>query len=82
MFENVDIVLSLLLAIVPSILAVAEHFVGKCRLLFLVLNAVYFAAACLALIYKGGTLAGLLIVVMVVLAVRLSIEIVTGRKNK
>ena len=82
MFENVDIVLSLLLSIVPVILAIAEHFAGKCKPLFLILNAVYFAAACLALIYKGGTLAGLLIVVMIVLAVRLSMEILAGGKNK
>jgi hypothetical protein len=82
MFENVDIVLSLLLAIVPAILALAEHLLGKCRPLFLVLNTVYFAAACLFLLLKEGTLACLLITVCVALAVRLFLEIFEGRKKK
>ena len=82
MFENVDIVLSLLLAIVPIILALAEHFTGKCRPLFLALNMVYFAAACLFLLLKEGTLACLLITVCTALAVRLFLETLEGRKQK
>lgn len=82
MFENVDIVLSLLLAIVPALLALAEHFVGKCRPLFLVLNTVYFAAACVFLLAKEGTLACLLIAVLAPLAVRLFLETLEGRKDK
>ena len=82
MFENVDIVLSLLLAIVPALLALAEHFTGKCRPLFLVLNTVYFAAACIFLLMKEGTLACLLIAVMASLAVRLLLETLEGRKDK
>lgn len=82
MFENVDIVLSLLLAIVPALLALAEHFVGKCRPLFLVLNTVYFAAACVFLLAKEGTLACLLIAVLASLAVRLFLETLEGRKDK
>ena len=82
MFENVDIVLSLLLAIVPALLALAEHFVGKCRPLFLVLNTVYFAAACIFLLAKEGTLACLLIAVLASLAVRLFLETLEGRKDK
>ena len=82
MFENVDIVLSLLLAIVPALLAVAEHFIGKCRPLFLALNTVYFAAACLFLLSKEGTLACLLIAVCASLAVRLFFETLEGRKQK
>ena len=65
MFENVDIVLSLLLAAVPALLAIAEHFIRKCKPLFLVLNTVYFAAACFFLLLKEGTLASLLITVSV-----------------
>lgn len=82
MFENVDIVLSLLLAVVPALLALAEHFTGKCRPLFLVLNTVYFAAACIFLLAKEGTLACLLIAVMTSLAVRLFLETLEGRKDK
>ena len=82
MFENVDIVLSLLLAVVPALLALAEHFTGKCRPLFLVLNTVYFAAACIFLLAKEGTLACLLIAVMASLAVRLFLETLEGRKDK
>ena len=82
MFENVDIVLSLLLAIVPTVLALAEHFTGKCRPLFLVLNTVYFAAACLFLLLKEGTLACLLIALCASLAVRLFLETLEGRKDK
>ncbi len=82
MFENVDIVLSLLLAIVPALLALAEHFTGKCRPLFLVLNTVYFAAACIFLLVKEGTLACLLIAVLASLAVRLFLETLEGRKDK
>jgi hypothetical protein len=82
MFENVDIVLSLLLAIVPTLLALAEHFIGKCRPLFLVLNTVYFAAACLFLLLEEGTLACLLIAVCTSLAVRLFLETLEGRKDK
>ena len=82
MFENVEIVLSLLLAIVPALLALAEHFTGKCRPLFLVLNTVYFAAACIFLLMKEGTLACLLIAVMASLAVRLLLETLEGRKDK
>ena len=82
MFENVDIVLSLLLAAVPALLAIAEHFIGKCKPLFLLLNTVYFAAACLFLLAKEGTLACLLIAVSVSLAVRLFFEIIEGRKEK
>ena len=82
MFENVDIVLSLLLAAVPALLAVAEHFLGKCRPLFLVLNTLYFAAACLFLLKKEGTLACLLTAVLVTLAVRLFLETLEGRKDK
>ena len=82
MFENVDIVLSLLLAVVPALLALAEHFTGKCRPLFLVLNTVYFAAACIFLLVKEGTLACLLIAVMASLAVRLFLETLEGRKDK
>ena len=82
MFENVDIVLSLLLAIVPALLALAEHFTGKCRPLFLMLNTVYFAAACIFLLMKEGTLACLLIAVMASLAVRLLLETLEGRKDK
>ena len=82
MFENVDIVLSLLLAVVPALLAIAEHFIGKCRPLFLVLNTVYFAAACLFLLLKEGTLACLLIALCASLAVRLFLETLEGRKDK
>lgn len=82
MFENVDIVLSLLLAIAPAILALAEHFLGKCRPLFLLLNTLYFAAACLFLLVKEGTLACLLIALSASLAVRLLLEIFEGRKEK
>ena len=82
MFENVDIVLSLLLAIVPVILALAEHFLGKCRPLFLVLNTIYFAAACLFLLWKEGTLACLFMTVCIALAVRLLLEIIEGRNEK
>ena len=82
MFENVDIVLSLLIAIVPALLALAEHFIGKCKPLFLVLNTVYFAAACIFLLAKEGTLACLLIAVMASLAVRLFLETLEGRKDK
>ena len=82
MFENVDIVLSLLLAIVPALLALAEHFIGKCRPLFLVLNTVYFATACLFLLLKEGTLACLLIALCTSLAVRLFLETLEGRKDK
>ncbi|MBQ8448763.1 MAG: hypothetical protein IJX27_07530 [Clostridia bacterium] len=82
MFENVDIVLSLLLAIAPAILALAEHFLGKCRTLFLLLNTLYFAAACLFLLMKEGTLACLLIALSASLAVRLLLEIFEGRKEK
>ena len=82
MFENVNIVLSLLLAIAPVALALAEHFIGKCRPLFLVLNTVYFAAACIFLLAKEGTLACLLIAVMASLAVRLFLETLEGRKDK
>ena len=82
MFENVDIVLSLLIAIVPALLALAEHFIGKCRPLFLVLNTVYFSAACIFLLAKEGTLACLLIAVMASLAVRLFLETLEGRKDK
>ena len=82
MFENVDILLALLLAIVPALLAIAEHFIGKCKPLFLLLNTVYFAAACLFLLLKEGTLACLLITVSVALAVRLFLEILEGRKEK
>ena len=82
MFENVDIVLSLMIAIVPALLALAEHFIGKCRPLFLVLNTVYFAAACIFLLAKEGTLACLLIAVMASLAVRLFLETLEGRKDK
>ena len=82
MFENVDIVLSLLLAAVPALLAIAEYFIGKCKPLFLLLNTVYFAAACLFLLAKEGTLACLLIAVSVSLAVRLFFEIIEGRKEK
>jgi len=82
MFENVDIVLSLLIAVVPALLAIAEHFIGKYRPLFLLLNTVYFAAACLFLLLKEGTLACLLIAVSVSLAVRLFFEIFEGRKEK
>ena len=82
MFENVDIVLSLLLAIVPILLALTEHFTGKCRPLFLVLNTVYFAAACIFLLAKEGTLACLLTAVLVTLAVRLFLETLEGRKDK
>ena len=82
MFENVDILLALLLAIVPALLAIAEHFIGKCKPLFLLLNTVYFASACLFLLLKEGTLACLLITVSVALAVRLFLEILEGRKEK
>ena len=82
MFENVEIVLSLLLAIAPAILALAEHFLGKCRPLFLLLNTLYFAAACLFLLVKEGTLACLLIALSASLAVRLLLEIFEGRKEK
>jgi hypothetical protein len=82
MFENVDIVLSLLLAIMPILLAITEHFAGKCRPLFMVLNAVYFVEACLFLLEKGGTLACMLITVCATLAVRLFLETLEGRKNK
>ena len=82
MFENVDIVLSLLLAIMPILLAITEHFAGKCRPLFLVLNTVYFAAACIFLLAKEGTLACLLIALCTTLAVRLFLETREGRKDK
>lgn len=82
MFENVNIVLSLLLAIAPVVLALAEHFMGKYRPLFLVLNALYMAFACVFLLAKEGTLAGLLIVICVALAVRLFLEIIKGREDK
>ena len=82
MFENVDILLALLLAIVPALLAIAEHFIGKCKPLFLLLNTVYFAAACLFLLVKEGTLACLLIALSASLAVRLLLEIFEGRKEK
>ena len=82
MFENVDIVLALVLSIVPVILALAEHFLGKGKPLFLLVNTVYFAAACLFLLLKEGTLACLLITVCATLAVRLFLEILEGRKDK
>ncbi len=82
MFENVNIVLSLLLAIAPVLLAILEHFTGKCRPLFLALDALYMAFACVFLLAKEGTLAGLLIVVCTALAVRLFLEILAGRKDK
>jgi hypothetical protein len=82
MFENVDIVLSLLLAIMPILLAITEHFVRKCRPLFLVLNTLYFAAERLFLLLKEGTLACLLITVCATLAVRLFLETLEGRKDK
>ncbi len=82
MFENVNIVLSLLLAIAPALLALAEHFTGKWKPLFLALNALYMAFACVFLLAKEGTLAGLLITVCAVLAVRLFLEIIKGREER
>ena len=82
MFENVNIVLSLLLAVAPVLMALCEYGVKKGKMLFPVLNAVYFAAACLLLLAKEGTLACMLIAVMITLAFRLALEIFGGRKDK
>lgn len=82
MFENVDIVLALLLAIAPAVLAVIEHFLKKGKALFLLLNALYFGGACVVLLLNECTLACLLIAAAASLCVRLTVEILEGGKSK
>ena len=82
MFENVDILLALLLSIAPVLLAVLEHFVKKGRAVFLALNTLYFAAACVILVTCESSLACVLIVASVSLCARLFAEILEGRENK
>ena len=82
MFENVNVTLSLLLAIAPALLALLEHFIKKGKPFFLLLNALYFGGACVILFLKEGTIACLLIAAAVSLCMRLFIEIWEGGKNK
>ena len=82
MFENVNVLIPLALAIGPILLAVLEYFVKKGKALFLALNAVYFAAACLFLISKEATIASALILASVSLCARLFLEILEGGKSK
>ena len=82
MFENVNILIPLVLSLFPILLAVIEYFVKKGKALFLVLNTLYLAAACLVLIIKEAPLASALILIALTLCVRLFFEILEGGKSK
>lgn len=82
MFSDSTIIFTLILSAVSVALCAAEYLIGKLRTLFLVLDAVFMAGACLAIIYKGGALCDALLLVSLTLACRLFFEIKKGRENK
>lgn len=82
MFSDDTIIFTLILSAISVALCAAEYLVGRLRALFLVLDAVFMALSCLALIYKGGALCDALLLVSITLVCRLFFEIKKGRKNK
>lgn len=82
MFEGSDIVIALVLSGISVILTVAEYLVKKFRALFMVADAVFLAAAAIAIIIRGGAMCDLLLVIVITICVRLFFEIRAGRKEK
>ncbi len=82
MFSDATIILTLVLSAISVVLCVAEHLLNKARAIFLLIDAVFLAAASLAIMYKGGALCDVLLLVCITLVCRLFFEIKTGRKDK